>query len=393
MVVAGLAALAIVGAHAGLIPMGRWQVDEYRLFTTLRQFGAGALPVRLLYSPRPFSEFLIFLYGEAVLHLHRPLVTSFLAVVWTGLIASTGLAAYTALPRSAWRLPLALAFTFALVATALTGADVTEAFYWPVAAAAYMPTLAAGLCLFFLTDHPMNRRRRAMSGTALAVAAGSTEVGAAFALCFALTIAAERLWAVLRHRIRPVAALSASAWWLIPGVIGLLVLLAILRLRYGLDELGAANARYTGHDAAAVFAALRELAAELTSRERTAARMAVRSHDLRQTPVHRRLRGVLAARRAGCRPAGPGPCRARGGPVGRSILQPCRSLPALRTTLLRAAAIGAPELPGTRFARPGYRRACGVALGEHARASHPDDAAPDFWQQESCFPCSGGSTG
>ena len=265
MAVAGLVALAIVGAHAGLIPMGRWQVDEYRLFTRLRQFGAGALPARLLYSPRPFSELLIFLYGEVVLHLHRPLVTSFLAVVWTGLIASTGLAAYTALPRSAWRLPLALAFTFALIATALTGADVTEAFYWPAAAAAYLPTLAAGLCLFFVVGQPMSRRRRAMCGVALTVAACSTEVGAAFALCFALTIAAERLFAVLRHRIRPAAALSASAWWLIPGVLGLLVFLAIFQLRfhYGVSELGAADARNTEPGAAAVFAALRDLATEL----------------------------------------------------------------------------------------------------------------------------------
>ena len=265
MLVAGLAALVIVGAYAGLIPTGRWQTDEYRLFATLRRWGVEALPARLQYSPRPLSELLILLYGEAVLHLHRPLITSLLAVVWAGVIASTGLAAYTALSRSAARLPLALAFTFALIATALTGADVTEAFYWPVAAAAYMPTLAAGLCLFFLTGQPMNRRRRAMSGIALAVAACSSEVGAAFALCFALTIAAERLLAVMRRRIRPAAVVSASAWWLIPGAIGLLVLLTILRLRYGLDELGAANARYTGHDAAAAFAALRELAAELTA--------------------------------------------------------------------------------------------------------------------------------
>jgi len=264
MLAAGLAALAIVVAYAGLIPMGRWQVDEYRLFTTLRLWGAGALPARLQYSPRPFSELLIFLYGEAVLRLHRPLVTSFLAILWMGLIASTGLAAFIALPRSTWRLPLALAFTFALIAMALTGADVTEAFYWPIAAAAYVPTLAAGLCLFFLTGHPMTRRRRAMNGIVLAVAACSSEVGAAFALCFALTMAAERLLAVLRRRIRPVAALSASAWWLIPGVIGLLVLLTILHLRYGVSELGAANARYIGHGAASAFAALRDLAAELT---------------------------------------------------------------------------------------------------------------------------------
>ena len=265
MVVAGLAALAIVGTHAGLIPMGRWQVDEYRLFTRLRQFGAGALPARLLYSPRPFSELLIFLYGETVLHLHRPLVTSFLAVVWAALIASTGLAAYSVLPRSAWRLPLALAFAFALIATALTGADVTEAFYWPMAAAAYVPTLAVGLCLFFLTGQPLTRRYRAMSGVALTVAACSTEIGAAFALCFALTIAAERLLAVLQHRVRAAAALSASAWWLIPGALGLLVFLSIFQLRfhYGVSELGAADAQNTEPGMAAVFAALRDLATEL----------------------------------------------------------------------------------------------------------------------------------
>jgi len=265
MLVAGFVALAIVGAHAGLIPVGRWQVDEFRFFATLHQWGAdpGVLTARLEYSPRPFSELLILLYGEAVLHLHRPLITSFLAVIWTGLITSVGFAAFTALPHSAWRLSMALAFTLALIATALTGANVTEAFYWPAAAAAYVPTLAAALCLFFLIGYPMSRRRRTMSGIALAVAACSSEVGAAFALCFALTVAAERLLAVLRRRIRPAAALLASAWWLTPGAIGLLVFLTILHLRSGISELGAANAYYTGRSAASALAATRDLAAEL----------------------------------------------------------------------------------------------------------------------------------
>ena len=264
---AGLAALAVVGAYAGLIPMGRWQVDEYRLFTLLRLWGVENLPARLQYSPRPFSELLLFLYGEAVLHLHRPLVTSFLAVVWTSLITSTGLTAFAALPRSAWRVPLALAFTFALVATALTGADATEAFYWPVAAAAYIPTLAAGLCLFFLTSCPVSRRRRTMSGIALGVAACSSEVGAAFALCFALAIAAERLLAVLQRRIRPAAALAASAWWLIPGVIGALVFVAFfqLRSRYGVDAPGAGDARYAAQIADSVFDGVRDMLAELVA--------------------------------------------------------------------------------------------------------------------------------
>ncbi len=265
MAVAGLAAVAVVGAYAGLIPMGRWQVDEYRLFTLIRLWGVGNLPARLLYSPRPFSELLLFLYGEAVLHLHRPLITSFLAVVWAGLIASTGLAAFAALPRSAWRVPLALAFALALIAAALTGAGVTEAFYWPIAAAAYLPTLAAGLCLFFLVGQPMSRRRRAISGIALAIAACSSEVGAAFALCFALTMAAERLLAVLRRRARPAAALTASAWWLIPGVLGALVFVAFfqLRSRYGVDAPGAGDARYAAQTADLVFDAVRDLLTEL----------------------------------------------------------------------------------------------------------------------------------
>ncbi len=267
MAMAGLAAAMIVGAYAGLIPMGRWQVDEYRLFTLIRLWGVGDLPARLLYSPRPFSELLLFLYGEAVLHLNRPLVTSFLAVVWVGLIASTALAAFVALPRSAWRVPLAVAFTFALVAAALTGADATEAFYWPVAAAAYVPTLTAGLCLFFLVACPVSRRRRVMSGIALAVAACSSEVGAAFALCFALTMAAERLLAVLRRRARPAAALAGSAWWMIPGVLGALVFVAFfqLRSRYGVDAPGAGDARYGTQIADSLLDGIRDLMAELVA--------------------------------------------------------------------------------------------------------------------------------
>ena len=262
MLAVGLLASAIGGAYAGLIPSGRWQVDEYRLFTMLRELGLDVMPGRLLFSPRPFSELLILLYGEAVLHLDRPLVTLFLAVVWTSLVASTGLAAFAALPRSSWRPSLALAFALALIATVLTGTNVTEAFYWPIAAAAYIPTLAAALCLFFMAGSPMNRRRRIASGLALTVAACSSEVGAAFALCFALTMAAEKLLRVLRQT-GPVPTRTSSAWWLIPGVIGLLVLLIIFYIRHNVTGPGATNAHYTGRYVASVLAAVRELPIEL----------------------------------------------------------------------------------------------------------------------------------
>ena len=96
---AAVAALC-VAACAGQLGLARWQTDEYSLFATQRDGGWHTVLSRLHYSPRPFSEGVLFLYGAAVNGTGRPLVVSFLLLLWAGTMAAVGLAAWAALPRS-----------------------------------------------------------------------------------------------------------------------------------------------------------------------------------------------------------------------------------------------------------------------------------------------------
>ena len=83
------AALLCLAAYAGQLGLGRWQSDEFTLFLNQRSWGGHILLPRLTYAPRPFSEGVLFLYGEAVLRLGSPLVVPFLAVLWISFLCRT----------------------------------------------------------------------------------------------------------------------------------------------------------------------------------------------------------------------------------------------------------------------------------------------------------------
>ncbi len=68
--------LAIVVLFAALTPLGYWH-DEYDTFAALRDTSFLHWNVAIAsWIPRPVSNFLIGLYGLAVLNMHRQLVTS-----------------------------------------------------------------------------------------------------------------------------------------------------------------------------------------------------------------------------------------------------------------------------------------------------------------------------
>ena len=259
---AAIAGLCIA-LYAGQLGLGRWQSDEFMLFTSLRAHGWTALLPRLVYSPRPFSETVLFLYGTAVLKHGRPLIEPFLAVLWAGVIGTAVMAAHQVLPPSRSRLAVALALVLTLFAFVLATNAVTEVFYWPMAAAAYLPTAGACVVLMFLLARPLDRARRAGCGLALLVAAASSEMGAVLAIGFA---GAALLEALLRARpgwpgVR--AALREGAWWLWPGLLGLLVMAIIVLVRASVPRLGAEEQPYGGHLAASLRAALPQLALAL----------------------------------------------------------------------------------------------------------------------------------
>lgn len=253
--------VAVLAAYAGQLGLGRWQSDEFTLLINQRDWGRRILPPRLAYAPRPFSEGVLFLYGEAVLALGRPLVVPFLGALWAGVFGAAVLAARSALPPSRLRWATALGLVAALFAFVLATNRVTELFYWPVAAAAYLPVAGAGVVLLFLLSGRPDGWRRLGCGLALLVAAASSEMGAALALGFAAAAAVE---AATRPGVPfRLAAVRDGAWWAVPGLAGLAVMGMLLVERVGLVELGSDTQPYTGDAAGSVGMAVRQLAIDL----------------------------------------------------------------------------------------------------------------------------------
>ncbi len=240
----GLAAFLCLAAYAGQIGLGRWQIDEYMLFTDLHNGGWTAVLPRLEFSPRPFSEALLFLYGLAVLSFHSPLVIPFLAFLWTCLLGFTVLAARNGLPPSGQRWSTAAVLVGSLLVFVLTTNNITEVFYWPMAAAAYLPTAGSAVVLLFLLSSPLTPRRRLACGAALLVAAASSEFGAALAVSFA---AAALVMCCLGGWVHVIRGLRDGAWWLMPALLGIAVLGVVVLERAHSVRQGAEAAPSAGH--------------------------------------------------------------------------------------------------------------------------------------------------
>ena len=252
-----VSALICIGLYASQLFLGRWQNDEYKLFHVEKLWGWNALLPRLSYSPRPVSEILLFIYGKAVLALHRPLITSFLGLLWAALLVIAIMAARSAFPASRMRAPTAAALVLSIFAFILITSEVTEAFFWPMAAAAYLPTCMSATMLFFALSAPPSRTTRLFCALLLIVAAGSSEVGAAFTLGFALAASVEAATRI------PRPGLQDSTWWILPGILGLAVFVMLISVRVPLNELNAAAQPATGHIGIALDLAARQLAIDL----------------------------------------------------------------------------------------------------------------------------------
>jgi hypothetical protein len=219
----------VVLGYARLIGLGQWQADEYDDFARLAENGWSAFWLRLNWSPRPLSEALFYSYGWMSNHLHRPLIVPFVGMLWLGLLAA-GL--FTAL--QAWRedrdgpvWPGVLVAT-SLMVSFVAGGGLTEVFYWPAGAVAYLPTLSATLLLFLqvATGQLRTQSGRLLVFGCLLVAAGSSEMGAAFVLAFALVQAALVGWTVA-WRTADSAGRLPVWWWMIPAGLSVAVMVAV----------------------------------------------------------------------------------------------------------------------------------------------------------------------
>ena len=228
----------VLVAYAGLWPQGRWG-DEYFAFYVYRLAGALGEWIRLWqWSPRPVSELLIFFYWQAVRAAGLPLVAPALAAAWA--ILGIGLLAAAqpwAKPGRAARGALVLT----LPAIFLLGAPVSELFYWPFGALAYLPALAAASYATLVLAGPGLRDPAnwiALSAV-LSLGAASVEVGVFFALCTApgLLVAASNGSGASR-RLRITASL-------VPLLAALMLLMMLLhgRVAAGAEMFGS-PARY-----------------------------------------------------------------------------------------------------------------------------------------------------
>lgn len=296
------AAVLCIAAYAAQLGLGRWQTDEFTLFANQRDAGWHALLPRLAYSPRPFSEGALFLYGLAVNGLGKPLVAPFLGLLWMGVAGASALAAWAALPPSRWRAPSAVALALAPLAFVLATNDVTEAFYWPMAAAAYLPVGGAAAALLFLLSRPLDALRRTGCCAALLVAAGSCEMGAALAVGFAAA-------AFIEAASRPAgprggALLREGLWWLLPGFLGAAALGGIVLLRAHVVELGADTQPYTGRLLPSLGMTVRQLALDLGGAGEGAAPAAVLGAVAAKLAFAVGMAGLWRAANRACAPTG-----------------------------------------------------------------------------------------
>ena len=251
----GVAALLCLAAYGGQLGLGHWQLDEYVLFHKLQSLGWQALLPRLAVSPYPFSELLLFLYGAAVLGSGSPLVVPFLAALWAGVLGCAMWAAAKALPPSRHRLATGATLVMGLFAFVLATNNITEMFYWPVAAAAYLPTAASAVVLLFLLAGPLDARRRLGCGAALLVAAASSEMGAALAAGFG---GAAALAGTLGGRAGLGKTFREGAWWAVPALFSLAVL-GVPPLAHALDAEPGEASLLAGHLSTSLDIGLRQL--------------------------------------------------------------------------------------------------------------------------------------
>ena len=257
-----MVSVALLLVYAGQFGLGRWEVDEFRYFTAQREYGIDAVLNRLYDSPRPFSEALIGLYGWSVLQFQRPLVSAALALLWSGVVIGSILAARVGLNRSPGRLATAVGLGIAPMVFCLQTNRPTEMFYWPVAAAAYLPMLAAAGALPFLLAGALTRQRKLWCFVALMVCVLSQEIGAALAIGYAM---AATLRAVMLRRDTVRASLARELWWIVPVIAGFAVMAGLVLFRSQRVDLGADTKPYHDRLLASIGATLRQLPLDIAT--------------------------------------------------------------------------------------------------------------------------------
>ncbi|MBA8902807.1 hypothetical protein [Phyllobacterium sp. P30BS-XVII] len=215
-----IAALCFIGlsifAFVGLIPLGRWEMDEIVTTNLFNRLGLEGLEHRILHwSPRPISEIMLYGYLEIAEITDRRHIAKVLLLLWSILITSTLSPAF--LTAGTDRLK-GLAFCAGIVLLCIAGENNYDVLYWVQGALAYIPTLSAllficGIILISDLDIP---KKALYIAVALSIVSMCSEVGAFFAASF--SCAALFVWLALRC-----VGLRLSGNYAIRGLIPLLI--------------------------------------------------------------------------------------------------------------------------------------------------------------------------
>ncbi len=256
----------VVSAYAGLIPLGRWQLDEYLDFYSTRtekNYWIG----RLAWSPRIISEPIFAAYGWLVNQFHHQFITPLLLLMWLVLFAG---AFFTAAQKRDEFRPFEwprVLLAFALLAIFVSSGGITEAFYWPAGAVPYLLTIAASLLLFLqvIEGELQTKSGRVVASLCLVTAAGSSEAGATFTLCFLLLQTGR--WLVERRTHRPAG--RPFLWCLPPWIVSAfsLVVLRFNRVRNSGGPMQPDNPGYFHHPLGSILSGLREVIYEILGQQ------------------------------------------------------------------------------------------------------------------------------
>lgn len=211
----------------GLVPVGRWQGDEFFVAANIREQGVGYLVARVWnWSPRPLSEFLLYGYFRAVDFVGSPFIGIALGTLWLSSVATVLSVSATA--NKGQRLAV-LAVLSSLLAVTFCGTRNSDAFYWVQGAAAYIPTIASMFAVqgLMLASQGDGKDRTNVMLWGVLVAGLSSEIGLFLAFSFSgLVLAGSVIDAYLGRANRRAVAMSAMVF---SSSIGLMLLLALGR--------------------------------------------------------------------------------------------------------------------------------------------------------------------
>ncbi|WP_153005383.1 hypothetical protein [Aureimonas ureilytica] len=261
-----LAMLYFYYHYALLTAIGHWEGDEFATSLEYMQGGWPALLARITnWSPRPFSESLLFAYFRAVELSGRQLIAPFLYVVWAIFLIPLALLLYQIKHDNPQRTPFAFICALSTPLLFLTHPYAYDVFFWVQGAAAYLPTLFAILLVLITLSFvdTLTTFTRTLLISALVVAAFSSELGAFFVVIFSGLIIAQSILAPILRRFLPVAEFKISHMTS-PFVAGCSVIFGMYAHRFGDKNEIFGNKNIAQHFYASILSTLQTFPLEFT---------------------------------------------------------------------------------------------------------------------------------